>query len=147
MVKRFIGILLAVFVMTGMICTAFAIEDISTYTDEELLWLGDAVDEELRARDKDKAFYLSKGKYVVGEDVPAGAYRALAYSMDPEEEAATYLYLCKSLEDATFYVEGKSAPKQQIPVSAKRDTRIIVTDGMCIDMIVFRGDGVVLIPD
>ncbi len=47
---------------------------LSDYTDDELISLTKAINEEIVNRKLEKTAYLHKGEYAVGTDIPAGTY-------------------------------------------------------------------------
>ena len=48
--------------------------DLSKFTDEEIIALNKSVQEEIVARNIEKSAVLIPGQYLVGTDIPAGAY-------------------------------------------------------------------------
>ena len=73
--QRILCVLLAVLTLTLAACPAFASAvDLSGMTDDELLELQEALSTEIVSRGIRMTAELPKGKYIVGRDIPAGAY-------------------------------------------------------------------------
>lgn len=71
--KKIAALLLALILCLGSL-PAFADVDLSAYTQEELLALRDKINEELLKRGIEKKVEVPQGRYIVGEDIPAGTY-------------------------------------------------------------------------
>lgn len=73
--RRILCVLLAVLTLALAACPAFASAvDLSGMTDDELLELQEALSAEIVSRGIHLTAELPKGKYIVGRDIPAGAY-------------------------------------------------------------------------
>lgn len=71
--KKVTALLLAILLLT--IPTALASGDLSSMTVEQLIQLKTQIETELISRTEGESFGVPPGKYIVGQDIPAGAYK------------------------------------------------------------------------
>ena len=72
MKKALVLLMLVVILMTS--CVAFADFELSQYSDDEIIALLAAVQQEVVNRKIEKTANLPSGKYLAGRDIPAGNY-------------------------------------------------------------------------
>ena len=73
--KKLLSVMLALLILVSAAGVAFAADlNLSDYTDEEIVEMLAALQQELLDRKIRKAASLAPGRYVVGEEIPAGAY-------------------------------------------------------------------------
>ena len=83
--KKALSVIIVLSVLFSVSALAFAEFDLSALTDEELMQLPLKVTEEQIARGLVKSAHIGSGKYIVGQDLPAGNYKATnehKYSMN-----------------------------------------------------------------
>lgn len=104
--KKIAALLLALILCLGSL-PAFADVDLSAYTQEELLSLRDKINQELLKRGIIKVVAVPIGMYIVGEDIPAGAY-----TIKPERYSWIDVYTDESMKKRSFG-EGLQASKNE----------------------------------
>lgn len=83
--KKLFSIMLAL-LMIG--AAAFAEFDIAALSNSDLLVLKSQVDEEIKQRGLDFEKEISKGVYIIGQNIPSGGYKLTAHEAD-----STWIFL------------------------------------------------------
>ena len=146
--KKFLSVFLALVLVFSVITAAFAADiDFAGMTDDEVIEMTKACQQELVDRGIGKSAELENGYYLVGSDFPAGSYIFTVTAAELTEDSSSYenhksLFIFNSLEDMD---EGGSLWRVRASTSddvAQKVVSFNLQDGQYVDI---EGTGTVTI--
>lgn len=136
--KKLLNLSIILVLLMSLITSAFAADvDLASLSDDEVVELTKACQDELAARGLNKAANLPEGYYIAGQDIPVGSYYAILTLPDEatrfSERESIYIYTSfDSSADRKFdcQISGDAASHTKEVYFSIQEGEVLLVDGI-----------------